>query len=160
MAMPLRALLFVLLWWVLTEGRADGWGVGLIFIALAVAASLRLAPPRRGAEGTALRISPAGLLAYAGFFLAQSVRGGFQVAAMALRPRLALAPALFEIPLRLPPGPALTLLTGTLSLLPGTLSVRLDGATLCLHALDGRLPIEHEVRAAEAHIARLFGIIL
>ncbi len=161
-AIVLRALFFALVWWMLAEGREDGWGVGLIFIALAVAASLRLtAPaPRAGARGIAAGLSPAGLLAYAGFFLAQSVRGGFQVAAMALRPRLALAPALFEIPLRLPPGPALTLLTGTLSLLPGTLSVRLDGATLCLHALDGRLPIEHEVRAAEAHIARLFGIIL
>lgn len=107
-----------------------------------------------------LRLSPAGLAAYAGFFLRQSVRGGFQVAAMALQPRRALTPALFEIPLRLPPGPALVLLTDTLNLLPGTLSVRLDGTTLTLHALDGRLPIVPEVRAAEAHVARLFGIAL
>jgi multicomponent Na+:H+ antiporter subunit E len=149
-----RALLFALVWWVLAEGRADSWGVGLIFVALAVAASLRLRPPGR------YRLSPVGLLAYAGFFLVQSVRSGLQVAAMALRPRLAIAPALFEIPLRLPPGPAVALLTGTLSLLPGTLSVRLDGATLGLHALDGRLPIEKEVRVAEAYIARLFGIDL
>lgn len=74
---------------------------------------------------------------------------------MALRPRLRLDPALFEIPLRLPPGPAAVLLTGTLSLLPGTLSVHLEGTTLCLHALDARLPIKQEVRAAEARIARL-----
>lgn len=150
----LRGLLFALVWWVLTEGRADGWGVGLIFVALAVAVSLRLWPP--GPH----RLSAFGLLAYVGFFFVQSVRGGFQVAAMALRPRLVLAPTLFEIPLRLPPGPAVVLLTGTLGLLPGTLSVRLDGATLTLHALDGRLPIEHEVRAAEVRVARLYGIAI
>jgi multicomponent Na+:H+ antiporter subunit E len=149
-----RALLFGLAWWVLAEGRADGWGVGLVFVALAVAASLRLLPPGR------YRLSPTGLIAYAGFFLVQSVRGGLQVAAMALRPRPALAPAVFELTLRLPLGPATVLFVGTLNLLPGTLSVRLDGTTLRLHALDGRLPIEREVRATEAHIARLFGLAL
>ncbi len=152
-AIVLRASLFALLWWVLTEGRADGWGVGLIFVALAVAASLRWLPPGRA------RLSLPGLLRYAGFFVVQSVRGGLQVAALAVRPRLALAPAMIELPLRLPPGPAVVLLTATLSLLPGTLSVRLEG-TLRVHALDARLPIEHEVRTAEAHIARLFGIDL
>jgi multicomponent Na+:H+ antiporter subunit E len=158
----LRTLFFALVWWILAEGRADGWAVGLVFITLAVVASLRLLPPERRAStgGMATGLSLAGLLAYAGFFLVQSLRGGFQVAAMALRPRLALAPALFQIPLRLPAGPAHALLTATLSLLPGTLSVRLEGATLSLHALDARLPIEHEVRAAEAHVARLFGIAL
>jgi multicomponent Na+:H+ antiporter subunit E len=150
----LRAPLFALFWWVLSEGRADGWGVGLVFVALAVAASHRLWPS--GSH----RLSPAGLVGYIGFFLVQSVRGGLQVATMALRPRLALSPALFEIPLRLPAGPAVVWLTATLSLLPGTLSVRLDGTTLVLHALDARLPIEHEVRAVEAQIARLFGITL
>lgn len=144
-----RTLAFALVWWVLTEGRPDGWAVGAIFVAIALAVSLRWWP------AGPYRFSLAGLLAYAGFFLSQSVWGGFQVAAMALRPRLRLDPALFEIHLRLPPGPATVLLTGTLSLLPGTLSVRLEGTTLCLHALDARLPIEQEVRAAEARIARL-----
>ncbi|MGQ9860443.1 MAG: Na+/H+ antiporter subunit E [Thiobacillaceae bacterium] len=102
-----HALAFALVWRVLTEGRTDGWAVGAIFVAIALAVSLRWWPA--GPH----RFSLAGLLAYAGFFLIQSVRGGFQVAAMALRPRLALAPAMIEIPLRLPPGPAAVLLTGT-----------------------------------------------
>jgi multicomponent Na+:H+ antiporter subunit E len=153
-ALALRGALFALLWWMLTEGRTDGWGVGLVFIVLALAVSLHVSPPMQ------YRLSTVGLLAYVGFFVVQSVRGGLQVAGLALRPRLALAPALMEVPLRLPPGPAVVLLVGTLSLLPGTLSVRLDGATLSLHVLDGRLPIEHEVRLAEDRIARLFGIDL
>ena len=47
------------------------------------------------------------------------------------------------------------LLINTLNLLPGTLSVGLDHDLLRLHVLDARLPIEAEVRAAEAHISRL-----
>ena len=61
-ALLLRALIFALIWWALTEGRADGWGMGLVFVALAVAASLRVWPP--GPH----RLSPTGLLRYAGFF--------------------------------------------------------------------------------------------
>jgi multicomponent Na+:H+ antiporter subunit E len=93
-AIFLRALIFALVWWVLTEGRTDGWGVGLVFIVLALAVSLHVSPPMQ------YRLSTVGLLAYVGFFVVQSVRGGLQVAGLALRPRLALAPALMEVPLQ------------------------------------------------------------
>jgi len=75
-----RGLAFAVLWWVLAEGRADSWGVGVMSIALAVTVSLRLLPPQRS------RLSIAGLLKFTGFFLLHSVKGGVQVAAMALRP--------------------------------------------------------------------------
>lgn len=153
-AILVRGLLFALVWWILAGGRADGWGVGLVFVVLALLVSLRLSPPGQG------QLSLPGLFGFVGFFLVQSVRGGVQVAALALRPRLALAPAQIDIGLRLPPGPATRMLTATLSLLPGTLSVALEGDRLRLHALDGRLPIEAEVRAAEMRIARLFGVRL
>lgn len=147
--MLLRGLIFTLIWWVLAQGRADSWGVGLISVALALGASLWLSPPGRG------RFSSTGLLRFTGFFLIQSVKGGIQVAIMALRPRLELAPAILELPITLPAGPARVLLLNTLSLLPGTLSVGLEHDVLRLHVLDGRLPIEAEVHTAQAHIARL-----
>jgi multicomponent Na+:H+ antiporter subunit E len=146
-----RALAYALVWWALTGGRADNWGLGLAAVVLAVAASLVLSPPGPG------RFSGAGLAAFAGFFLIQSVRGGVQVAAMALRPRLDLAPAILELPLGLPPGPARVWLVATLTLLPGTLGVGIAGDRLRLHVLDRRRPIEAEVRAAEARIARMLG---
>jgi multicomponent Na+:H+ antiporter subunit E len=149
-----RCALFTLLWWVLAGGRADSWGVGVVAVALATLASLRLLP----AAGQ--RISPIGLLRFTLFFLYQSLRGGLQVAWFALRPNLALHPAFHDVALRLPEGGARVLLANTLNLLPGTLSVELEGDRLCLHVLDASLPAEKEVRAAETRLAHLFGLSL
>lgn len=146
-----RGVLFAGLWWVLAGARADSWGVGGASVGLALAASLRLLPP------APRRVCLRGLAAFVGFFIIQSVKGGIQVAAMALRPRLDLAPAMVDLPLALPPGPARVLLVSTLTLLPGTLSVRVEGGRLRLHVLDRRLPIVEELRAAEAAIARIQG---
>lgn len=147
-----RALLFALLWWALAEGRADAWGLGAVAVAAATWASLRLSPPGRR------RISFAGLAGFAGFFLWNSLRGGVQVAFMALRPGLGFRPAALDLSLSLPAGAPRVLMLNTLSLMPGTLGVRLDGARLKLHVLDERLPVAAEARALEAHIARLFGV--
>jgi multicomponent Na+:H+ antiporter subunit E len=149
-AILLRGTAFALAWWVLAEGRADSWGVGAVSVAAALAASLYLAPPGTG------RVSPAGLLGFAGFFLAQSCKGGFQVAVRAFRPAMDLAPALMEVPVTLPEGLPRVLLVNTLNLLPGTVSVGLAGDRLRLHVLDARQPIVEEVRETEAHIARLW----
>lgn len=147
-----RTLVLVFAWWVLTEGQSGSWGVGVVTASLALIASLILVPP------TQRRISPAGALVFAAFFLRQSIMGGIQVASLALRPRLDLAPAVLELPLSLPAGPARIWLVYTLNLLPGTVCLGIDGDVLRLHALDGRQPIEAEVRKAERQIARLLGI--
>ncbi|HRH80926.1 MAG TPA: Na+/H+ antiporter subunit E [Thiobacillaceae bacterium] len=149
-AVLLRGTAFALVWWVLAEGRADSWGVGVVSVAAALAASLYLAPPGAG------RLSPTGLLGFAGFFLAQSFKGGVQVAVRAFRPAMDLAPALVDVPVALPDGLPRVLLVNTLNLLPGTVSVRLAGDRLRLHVLDARLPIAEEVRQAEARIACLW----
>jgi multicomponent Na+:H+ antiporter subunit E len=150
-AFAFRAAGFALLWWILSEGRLDGWLLGGGGVAAATWASLRLAPP--GARG--VRAVP--LLRFLGFFVWNSLRGGVQVAFMALRPRPDLVPALLELELALPPGAARVLMLNTLGLMPGTLGVDLDHARLRLHVLDARLPVAAEARALEARIARLYG---
>lgn len=147
-----RALLFAFLWWVLAEGRLDAWGLGALAVALATWASLHLLPPAQ--RGFAL----GGLLGFAAYFLWNSLRGGAQVAWMALRPHCDLRPALLELELTLPPGAPRVLMLNTLGLMPGTLGVRLDGERLMLHVLDDRLPVAAEARRLEAHIDRLFGV--
>lgn len=149
-----RSALFALLWWALTDGRADSWEVGSVSILAAVILSLRLLPP---VPATVSRI---GLLRFLFFFFVQSLRGGVQVAWFALRPRPGLRPGIREIPLRLPEGIGRVLLANTLSLLPGTLSVGLEGNRLCLHVLDEQMPSEAGVRSAEARIAHMLGLKL
>lgn len=148
-----RAAPFALLWWVLAEGRPGGWWLGGPAVVIATWASLRLSPvvPR------AMRIVP--FVRFMGYFLWNSLRGGAQVALMALRPRSGLAPALIDIDApRLPTGAARVLLLNTLGLMPGTIGVGLDASRLRLHVIDARLPVAAEARVLEAHIARLYGV--
>lgn len=156
-AIALRALSFALLWWVLTEGRTTGWGLGMLAVTAATAASLRLLPPHR--RQYRRRIGILALLRFLAFFLWNSVRGGIQVAAMALRPQLDLRPTVLELFLVLPPGAPRILMLNTLGLMPGTIGVDLDDARLKVHVLDARLPVADEAKALEAHIARLFGVV-
>lgn len=142
-----RALAFALLWVILTEGSGRAWWLGAVTVAAALAASLWLwAPARRRASAPAL-------LAFAGFFLWHSVRGGLAVAWLALRPGLALRPSLQLWRLRLPPGRGRVLLTDVMSLMPGTCSARLTDEGLLLHVLDEGLVSEADLRAAEHRIA-------
>lgn len=148
-----RALLFAVLWWLLAEGRVDGWPMGGLAVVAATWASLVLTPP--AAQGLRLAALP-GFLAY---FLFNSVRGGWQVAGMARRGRQALRPALLELPLNLPAGAPRILLTYALSLMPGTVGVELVDDRLRLHVLHQDLPVVREAQALERRIAALFGVL-
>lgn len=143
-----RAAALALVWWILSEGAATSWMVGVPVVLAAVWISLRLAP-------AALPIAPLAALAFFGYFLLHSIKGGLQVAAFALRPHLALEPVELELPLRLPSGAGQMLLTLSVSLMPGTLAVGLEHGRLRLHVLDRHLEAEEGVRATEAHIARM-----
>lgn len=147
-----RGLLFALLWWVSVEGRHDAWAMGLLAVVAATAASLALLPPGK------YRIAPGAVLGFFGFFVWQSARGGAQVAAIALRPRLDLRPTVVELSLTLPPGLPRALMAGVLGLMPGTVGVCLTGERLRVHVLDERLPVAAGMRRLEAHIARMFGV--
>lgn len=152
----LRGLLFASLWWILAEGRLDGWLLGGVAVAAATWVSVALWPA--AAHGVRLAALP-GFLA---FFLMNSVRGGWQVAHMALRGREALQPGIVELPLTLPAGAPRILLTTVLGLMPGTVGVELAAeltdARLRLHVLHQDLPVVAEAQALERRIAALFGV--
>lgn len=147
-----RGSVFSAVWWILAEGHPASWGVGMVSVAAALAASLILTPPAQP------RFSLINALRFAGFFLFESVRGGTQVALAALAPRRRLQPGLMPVAVGLPAGLPRVLLMNTLNLLPGTVSIELEGDTLWLHVLDRTQAIDREVAVVEAHIARILKV--
>ncbi len=147
-----RLSLWATVWVVVSGSLTDGWIVGAPTVALATAASLALRRRQRHAP------RPLALLAFTGFFLWQSVRGGFDVARRALDPRLPIAPGFVEYRMRLDPGPARVLAVDVASLLPGTLSVELVGDRLQVHVIDRRIPAEPALLQIERRVAALLGL--
>lgn len=144
--------LWGLLWWLLTEGRGEGWLLGGVAVLAASWTSLRLWP------ASAFHVHLSALPGFLTFFVVNSVRGGLQVALMALRGRRSLTPGFIDLVLTLPAGAPRILLTYTLGLMPGTVGVELAHDRLRVHALDVQLPIAAEARALELRIAALFGV--
>lgn len=137
----------LLLWLVLAGG--DGIVFGLAAVAV-VALLSQLAHPRPGP-----RLSVTGLLRFSGFFVVQSFAGGVDVAARALHPRMPLAIRRHRHRFAALPGPARTLFTGVISLLPGTLAVRPDGPHhLLIHSIAG--DPHSQAAALERRAARVF----
>jgi multicomponent Na+:H+ antiporter subunit E len=142
------------LWLLLTGGDTGTPVLAVLVIAAAVAASLAVLPPTG-------RIRPVGVARFAVFFARESLRGGLDVARRAYTPgRVPLAPGFVEREMRLPAEPARLLAAGCTSLLPGTLSVELDGRTLLVHVLDTGMPFEQTLDALEDHVAGMFGLEL
>lgn len=149
-----RMILLVLVWWALTEGDLSGIGFGLVIVIIATCISVYLFPP-----GTRrIRVVP--FVLFVMFFLVRSVTAGIDVSRRLLSPSLPANPGYLTFDLNLPEGGPRWLLANTLSLMPGTLSVELDGARLDLHCLDTRDPVEDDVRAVERKVASVFGLSL
>ncbi|MFN2361928.1 MAG: Na+/H+ antiporter subunit E [Marinobacter sp.] len=150
--MSSRLILLLLVWWALTEGDHSGILFGLVIAVLVMLISWRLFPVGKG------RIRPLPFLSFLLFFLGRSVVAGIDIARRLLAPSLPVRPGYRTFHLKLPEGGPRWLLANTLSLMPGTLAVNLDGERLELHCLDIRDPIEKDVQAAEQRVARVFGI--
>jgi multicomponent Na+:H+ antiporter subunit E len=143
-----------LIWLGLNGADWSSWIVGGPVVIAAAWISVKLLP------AIPWHWSASGALAFAGFFLRESWRGGWDVACRALSPKLALSPAIVCVPFHLPSGAARLFFCGTISLLPGTAVVEITEKSLCVHALDGSPRVEEELRELENRVAALFGLVL
>jgi multicomponent Na+:H+ antiporter subunit E len=148
-----RLAALVALWWALDEGRANGWWFAPFIIAGALV--IHRALP---ASESRWRWSLVGLLRFLPYFIAKSIRGGWDVSRRAFCRTLPLDPLMIDYTTRLRNPTARLFFTHVISLLPGTLSADARGDVIRVHALTGP---ESEVRAAtaelEALVAALFG---
>lgn len=143
-----RALLFALIWWLLTEGQNDAWGMGVWLVLVGAILSLSMAPP--------VGWSLFGMLRFIPFFIRYSLVGGVDVAKRAFTRRMALQPAIIEYPLTLTLPQSRLFMVGVISLLPGTLSVEVQDDKLWVHVLDQRNDIQGELEVLERRVASLF----
>jgi multicomponent Na+:H+ antiporter subunit E len=149
-----RLALMALLWLGLNGADGSSLIVGGPVVVAAAWLSVNLLP------SLSWHWSARGALAFAGWFLRESLRGGWDVACRALAPKLALSPNILCVPFQLPRGPARLFFCGAISLLPGTAVVAITENSLCVHALDGSPRVEKELRELERCVAALFGLVL
>lgn len=146
------AALYALLWWLLSRHGSGALLFGVLAIATAAGASWRMGGPRARIR------SWARMPGFVALFVWQSLRGGTDIALRAFSPDMRLRPGLVAIRLTLDNDAMRALLALVVSLLPGTIAVRLEGERLLLHALDVRVPVEAEVRRFEAELAALVAV--
>lgn len=140
-----------LLWLGFNGTDWSSWIVGgpAVFAAAWTSMKLRPAIPWHWSAGGALQ--------FLGFFLRESVRGGWDVARRALSPGLSLSPAIVCHSFQLPPGPSRLFFCSAISLLPGTAVVAIAESNICVHVLDYSSGVEAELRALERRVGVLFG---
>lgn len=146
--MPLIGYAF--LWYVLTGGDLASWVVGVPTILTAVAVSL-------AQRGRRWSLSLRGAGRFAVVFLVESLKGGLDVSVRVLRPRVRVAPALFDYAtslLREPPARNFFVLCA--GLLPGTLVTSIEDNHLVVHTLDASAPMHHALARLERAVAGLF----
>jgi multicomponent Na+:H+ antiporter subunit E len=123
------AAILLLLWYGLSDNA--GWLFALPAIAVTLFLTSRLLTPSRYC------LSFYGLLQFLFFFLHKSIAGGLDVAWRALSPGMPLDIHEFEHRFQVSNPSARTVFIGTLSLMPGTLSVTLAGDVLTVHSIAG-----------------------
>jgi multicomponent Na+:H+ antiporter subunit E len=138
------------LWWVISDGEASSWIIGVPTVLVAARAATRLG------IGAGVRFSGWGLVRFVPLFLAESLRGGVDVARRTLGPRLQVQPDFLQYRTRLEGASARVFFMGCMNLLPGTLAADLDGDRLEVHVLATESDPISEVRRLEVAVARLF----
>jgi len=149
-----RLAVMALLWLGLNGTDWSSWIVGGPAVFAAAWISLKLLP------ALPWHWSVGGAIAFAGFFVRESLRGGWDVSWRALSAKLPLSPAIVCFPLHLPSGAARLFFCGTISLLPGTAVVAIAEASICVHALNCSPQVEEDLRELERRVAVLFGLPL
>ncbi|WP_409331607.1 Na+/H+ antiporter subunit E [Trujillonella humicola] len=148
-----RALVLAALWWVVSEGSPlVGPQFAVLVILAATAASLWVLPPR-----PRRRPRPAALLRAGTWFLTSCVRAGARVAWLAVRPGPPVTSTVVRHDLRHGDDDLAVLMADVISVLPGTLALRIDQHALHVHVLDGATFDPDELVAAERRLAALYG---
>ncbi len=160
----LRHQLPLLVWLVLVWNLLWGtWSWANLLSGIAVALGVTLLMPLPPVVGGA-RVHPVALLVFVGHFVVDLVRSGALVAWQTVRPRGIDRSAIIRVQLRTDSDLLLTILTESLTLVPGSMVIDMDreDRTIALHILHVRDDADVErqrvsVLAQEDRVVRAFG---
>lgn len=147
-------LLALSLWFLLTQGNAGSWIIGIPFIALAIYLRPTFQQPN---AGSSQQINFWSLFTFVRFFLMESIRGGIDVTRRVLSSSPDIKPFFYPYPLRLKVHGAQQLFINSISLLPGTLCADWQGQQLQIHALNDEEQFKQGVIDLEKKVADIFG---
>ena len=141
---------YAVIWYILTGADHTSWIIGAPAVLLAGICHLLLTnsavrPPKYFS-----------LLFFGFFFLRQSFLSGIDVLRRTISPRQLLNPGLIPYATRLPGCSSKVFFANTISLLPGTLSVDIEGSTIIVHTIDIDMPVWAKLQNLEGRIADLF----
>lgn len=153
---PLRIFVALAAIWLVIAGlEPSSWIIGLPTLVFATWAIIMLTRGFLPAHRRGIRLL--GLLRFAPFFAIESVRGGIDVAARVMRPRLHIDPGFQYYESRLVDPIARVVFLDSISLLPGTLSADIMDNRIKVHALDTSKDLAPSLQRLERLVAALFG---
>lgn len=154
---PVLSLVVALVWLLLVNRFAWGSLVFALILGLVVPAATAPYWPHRARIG-----SPAKIVAYVAIVIWDIIKANIAVARIVLfLPKRDLRPCWLPVPLDLTSPEAITVLAGTITLTPGTVSCDLseDGRALlvhCLHAPDPASVLDEIKTRYEARLKEIF----
>lgn len=119
-----------LLWSGIFEPLLLGLGLASVLAVVALSARMRLID----AEGVPFELAPRALL-YAPWLLWEILKANLHVARLILTPRLPISPRMIEVRPSQRTDLGRTIYANSITLTPGTVSVRVDEETITVHAL-------------------------
>ncbi len=151
-------ILFLVLLWLVFSGKFDalhlGYGVLSIVLVTVMCRGLLAGPEDRPENEVLPRIAWGRLLLYPFWLLWQILLANLQVAAIIVHPRLPIDPVMLEFRSGLQSDLARVTLGNSITLTPGTLTVRIEGDHFLVHTLHPRLAgglldgsMQHQVAA-------------
>lgn len=132
-AFAIRLIFFSLLWILFTGWKPESWVIGIFFVMMASLLSLHLAPKNNSAVS---RFNLKYLPSFLYYFSAQSIRGGWSTARLALTPTKKTSPGFYKYQTDFVNPSDIFTFMQILSLLPGTVSTDENNGEITLHVLD------------------------
>ena len=152
-------ILFLVLLWLVFSGKYDplhlGYGLLSIVLVTVMCRGLLVGPDDRPENEVLPRIAWGRAILYPFWLLWQILLANLQVAALIVHPRMPIAPVLLEFRSGLQSDLARVTLGNSITLTPGTLTVRIEDDLFLVHSLHPRLAgglldgsMQHQVAAA------------